>query len=378
LDALAADAIEALHATPGFRFGFVPARPAAANVVTSMFMHAGWLHLLGNMLFLFLTGPFIEDRYGRPLFASLYLLSGAAAVGVHVAQNAGSPIPLVGASGAIAGIMGAFLVRLGAKRIRFLFLPIPILWMIRTQFALPAFVVLPLWLLEQVWYAQIAPAAGVAWWAHIGGFAFGLLAALGLKLFSVEENWLDPAIEKEIGITQNPGLERAMDARLRGDLAGARRELQAVLRAEPESVDAWREAYEAAVESRDAAETGRSGERLLGLLQRQKEGDLAGELAYDARWRELPGVPPRLWMAAAACLERLGDARAALDSYAAVVAQAPDDPAALRALVRRAEILKQGGDRKGARDALLHARAHPACTDPWPALIDKGLRGLEG
>jgi membrane associated rhomboid family serine protease len=376
LNALAQEAIQALHATPGFRFGFVPAAPQLPNIVTSLFMHAGWLHLLGNMLFLFLTGPFIEDRYGRPLFAGLYLLSGVAALGAHVVNDPASPVPLVGASGAIAGVMGAFLVRLGANRIRFLFFPLPPLFMLRTQLVLPAFVVLPLWLLEQVWYARVSPQAGVAWWAHIGGFAFGLLAALALKLFSVEESWVHPAIEKEIGITQNPGLERAQEARLAGDLVRARRELQAVLRAEPENVDAWREAYEGAVESGDAAETGRAGERLLGLLQRQKEDDLANELAYDPRWRELPGLSPRLWMAAAACLERAGDARAALESYAAVVERSPRDPAALRALVRRAEILKQGGDRKRAREALEQARAHPSCQDPWPALIEKGLREL--
>ena len=376
LNVLAQEALDALHATPGFRFGFVPGAPRAPNLITSLFMHSGWLHLLGNMLFLFLTAPFIEDRYGRPVFAGLYVLSGLAAIGAHVAHNPGSPVPLVGASGAIAGVMGAFLVRLGARRIRFLFLPIPPLWMLRTHFALPAFVVLPLWLLEQIWYAQIAPEAGVAWWAHIGGFAFGLVAALAMKLFAVEEKWLDPAIEKEIGITQNPGLERAMEARLAGDLVTAKRELQAVLRAEPDNVDAWREAYEAAIEAGDAGDTGRTGERLLGLLQRQKEDDLASELAYDPRWRELPGVPARLWMAGAACLERAGDARAALESYAAVIERSPADPLALRALVRRAEILKQGGDRKRAREALVQARAHPACQDPWPALIEKGLREL--
>ena len=294
LNVFAQEALEALHATPGFRFGFVPAAPRVQSLITSLFMHSGWLHLLGNMLFLFLTGPFIEDRYGRPVFAGLYVLSGLAAIGAHVAHNTASPVPLVGASGAIAGVMGAFLVRLGARRIRFLFIPIPLLWMLRTQFALPAFVVLPLWLLEQLWYAQIAPEAGVAWWAHVGGFAFGLVAALAMKLFSVEETWLDPAIEKEIGITQNPGLERAMEARLAGDLVAAKR------RAPGRPSRRARQRRRLARGLRGArsrrvtrVETGRTGERLLGLLQRQKEDDLANELAYDPRWREISGVPAR-------------------------------------------------------------------------------------
>jgi tetratricopeptide (TPR) repeat protein len=202
--------------------------------------------------------------------------------------------------------------------------------------------------------------------------------ALALKAFRVEERFIHPAIEKEIGITQNPGLERAMEARLAGDLPTARRELHLVLRAEPENLDAWREAYEAALEARDPAEAGRAGERLMALLTRHKEEQLASELAYDARWREMEGVPARFLMAVASFLERSGDGRAALDEYDTVILQAPGDPLALRALIRRAELLKRGGDRKGARDAFERARAHPGCTDPWPALIEKGLRELAG
>jgi membrane associated rhomboid family serine protease len=376
LDGLADEALAALHSTPTFRLGFVPAAPGPVTALTSMFMHAGWLHLLGNMLFLFLTGPFIEDRYGRAIFGGFYVLSGFAALLAHTAHNPGSPIPLVGASGAIAGVMGAFLVRLGRARIRFLFLPIPILWMFRFQVVLPAFVVLPLWLLEQVFYAQVAPSAGVAWWAHIGGFVAGVLFALALKLFSVEENYIHPAIEQEVGIAQDPRLEKAMDARLAGDFATARRELRAVLAAQPDNLDAWRESYETALEGADAPEVARAGERVLGLAQRLRESALAGEVARDPRWREMEAVPLRLRLAVAAFFERQGDGRSALDEYEEIVGRAPEDPAALRALVRRAEILKQGGDHKRAREALLQARTHPACRDAWPGLIEKGLREL--
>jgi membrane associated rhomboid family serine protease len=378
LNDLAQAAVEALHSIPAFRFGFVPASPRVLSAFTSMFMHSGWFHLLGNMLFLFLTGPFIEDRYGRPLFAGFYFLSGLAALGGHVAHQPGSAVPLVGASGAIAGVMGAFLVRLGAARIRFLFIPIPLLWMFRTQLVLPAFVVLPLWMLEQLWYANIAPEAGVAWWAHIGGFTFGLLFALGLKMFSVEENWIHPAIEKQVGIDQNPALERAMDARLAGDVATARRELRGVLQAEPDNLDAWRESYETALAAADPSEVARTGERLLALAQKLRDADLSAEIAQDPRWRELAALPTRFHLAVGGYFEKEGDGRSALEQYEVVVARSPRDPAALRALLRRAEILKRGGDRKGAREALLQAKAHPACSDAWPALIEKGLRELAG
>ena len=378
LNALAQQALDALHATSAFRFGYIPAAPRLPSAVSSMFMHAGWFHVLGNMLFLFLTGPFIEDRYGRPLFAVLYLLSGLAALLAHAAHQPESTVPLVGASGAIAGVMGAFLIRLRAARIRFLFMPIPPLWMLRTQIVLPAFVVLPLWMAEQLWYAHTQPQAGVAWWAHIGGFTFGLVVAVALKLFGVEENWIHPAIESEIGITQNPGLQRAMDARLAGDFAAARRELRPVLVAEPENPDAWRESYEVALEARDPSEVARAGERLLALYARARETELAAEVVHDPRLRDAGALPARFHLAVGAFLEKAGDGRSALEHYATVVDRAPADPSSLRALVRRAEILKQGGDRKGAREAYTQARSHPACTDPWPALIDKGLRDLAG
>lgn len=377
LNELGEKVLAAVHAQAAWRFGFVPGDPRALGVLTHMFMHAGWLHLLGNMLFLFLTAPFIEDHYGRPLFAGFYLLGGLAALAAHVAQDPQSLVPLVGASGAIAGVMGAFLVRLGTARIRFLFIPIPILWRLRTQVVLPAFVVLPLWFGEQLYYAKDQPDAGVAWWAHIGGFAFGAAAALLIKLIKVEERFIHPAIEREIGIDQNPGLERAMDARLGGDLAGARRELRRVLTAEPDNLDAWRESYETAVAAGEPAEVAKTGERVLALAQRLDEPDLAQEIVHDPRWRTMGGVAPRFRLAVAAFLEKHGDARAALDEYGALVTDAPTDPASLRALLRRAEILKRGGDVKGAREAYTRARSHPACAESWPALVEKGLRDLE-
>jgi hypothetical protein len=247
--------------------------------------------------------------------------------------------------------------------------------MFRTQVVLPAFVVLPLWLLEQLWYASSTSDSGVAWWAHIGGFAFGVAVALGLRLFSVEENWIHPAIEKEVGIDQNPALERAMELRLRGDYEAARRELRPLLQAEPDNIDGWRESYETALALEDAAEAGRAGERILAIAQRLRQDDLAAEIARDPRLADLD-LPTRFHLSVAAYLEKAGDGRAALERYGLVVARAPADPGALRALMRRAEILKRGGDRKGAREALLRAQGHPACSDPWPALIEKGLREL--
>jgi membrane associated rhomboid family serine protease len=377
LDGLAEAALAALRALPSQRFGFVPAEPRALASLTSMFIHAGWIHVLGNMLFLFLSGPFIEDLYGRPIFAGLYLLSGLAGLAAHVARLPDSTIPLVGASGAIAGVMGAFLVRLWRARIRFLLLPIPILWMFRFKLLLPAFLVLPLWFAEQLWYGHAEAQAGVAYGAHVGGFVFGAAAAVVVKLARIEENWIDPAVEKQTTLTQDPSVERASDARLAGDLATARREIRAALARQPENLDAWAESYEIALAAADAGELGRSLSRLLELYQRTGEAGLARELAYDARWTEVAGVPPRARLAVAAYFEKIGDGRQALAEYQRVVEETPQDPAALRALIRRGALLQRGGDLKGARDAYQRARAHAACTDSWPATVERALASLE-
>jgi membrane associated rhomboid family serine protease len=373
LDALAAEALAAWRALPLQRLGYVPAEPRAYSALTSMFVHAGLLHILGNMLFLFLTGPFIEDLYGRPLFAGLYFVSGLSALGAHAAHAPHSYAPLVGASGAIAGVMGAFLVRMTRARIQFLVLPVPVLWMLRFKLWLPAFVVLPLWFGEQFWYAHVRPDAGVAFWAHVGGFACGVCAALAIKLARVEERFVEPLIEKQTTLAQDPALERALEARLRGDFETARRAARSVLARDPDSVDAWTELYESAVAAQDPLELGRSVPRLLGLYQRLGETDLAGALVYDRRFIHLGGLPAALHLSLAAHYERLGDGRAALERYARVLAQAPQDPSALRALVRRGALLHKAGDLKGAREAYTRARAHPACTEAWPALVERAL-----
>ena len=107
LDRLGEDAGAAFRKLPNIRYGFIPAEASFSTAISSMFMHGGLLHLVGNMLFFFLSGPFVEDVFGRPLFALLYFAGGFAATFTYWAQHPTSIVPLVGASGAIAAVMGA-------------------------------------------------------------------------------------------------------------------------------------------------------------------------------------------------------------------------------------------------------------------------------
>jgi membrane associated rhomboid family serine protease len=374
LNELTDEAFLALRRLPSSRLGFVPARPNPFALVTYTFVHGGWIHLLGNMLFLFLTGPFIEDLYGRPLFAVLYFVSGIAGAGAFAAGAPQAQAALVGASGAIAGVMGAFLVRLAARRIEFLVLPVPIVPAFRFKLKLPAFVVIPLWAAEQLYYAFSVAGADspVAFSAHVGGFVAGLVLAGAVALLRVEERFVNPAIEREIAIEQNPAIGRASDARVAGDLASARRLIDGVLRSEPGNVDAWTESFEIALAAADAERAGQAGLRLIELHGRA-DPEMVWDVVGDPRWRELR-MPARFLTTVADLLARAGDAREAIEIYRRQAAEAaPGEVAGLRALVSEGELLMRAGDARGAREAFERARGHPACTEPWVERIERAL-----
>ena len=139
-------------------------------VLYSMFFHGGFLHLAGNMLYLWVFGNNIEDTQGRFVYVIFYLLSGVAATITHVALNVDSPIPIVGASGAIAGVMGAYLVLFPRVPIRSLIIFFLILFR-----DIEARWLLGFWFVSQFF---VSPNSGVAWGAHVGGFVFGVLAGL--------------------------------------------------------------------------------------------------------------------------------------------------------------------------------------------------------
>ena len=376
LDGLGTSLARSMQRLPSVRWGYTPARPSPMTLLTSMFLHAGWMHILGNMLFFFLSGPFVEDRFGRPLFLGLYLCSGIAAALAEASHAPGSLTPMVGASGAIAGVMGAFLLRLGRSRIRFLILPFPLIPAIRFKPLLPAFVVLPMWLLQQLWYAQQSHAGGVAWWAHVGGFLFGFAAAGVLKLARIEETVIHPAIEEQISLTQHPALERATEARLRGDLPAARAAVREVLAAQPQNVEASLEAYEIASAGGDAEEVARAATRLVEAYVRSGETALALRIVREVTAEDAPGLPSRFYLTAGALLEKEGDGRGALELYERVLMRQPEDATAFRAWYRSAEVLRRGGDVRRAREAYLKARAHPACAGTLASTVDRALAEL--
>ena len=150
--------------------------PDWITVFTSMFMHGGWFHIIGNMWFLFVFGDNVEDAMGRFRFIVFYLICGLAAVAAQMASNPTSPVPMVGASGAIGGVMGAYAVLYPRAPVHLLV----ILGFFITRVVVPAFVMLGYWFLLQLLGGLPTiggTRGGVAFWAHVGGFVAGVVLA---------------------------------------------------------------------------------------------------------------------------------------------------------------------------------------------------------
>jgi membrane associated rhomboid family serine protease len=148
------------------------------TLITSQFLHAGWAHILGNMLFLWVFGDNIEDVLGRTAYLVFYLLSGIAAGIAQAVVLGPSPIPSIGASGAIAGVLGAYLLLYPWTRISILIPLFIIFW----TFDIPAVFVIGWWFIQQFLYGIAAltetAASGIAFWAHVGGFVTGMILIL--------------------------------------------------------------------------------------------------------------------------------------------------------------------------------------------------------
>ncbi|MCC6858815.1 MAG: rhomboid family intramembrane serine protease [Bryobacterales bacterium] len=159
-------------------YGLIPERfpGELSTLFTSMFLHGGWMHLIGNMWFLWIYGDNVEDVMGHAKYLLFYVLCGAAAGLTHVFFNVDSRVPTVGASGAIAGVMGAYMVKFPHSRIITV-----VFFFFITTVEIPAVIILGYWMLLQtvngvgsIAYSQVSQ-GGVAWFAHIGGFVAGII-----------------------------------------------------------------------------------------------------------------------------------------------------------------------------------------------------------
>jgi membrane associated rhomboid family serine protease len=370
LDEIAGEFNTLLNHDPFRKYGFVPDDPHFTNLFTCMFMHAGFFHLFGNMLFLFLAGCAIEDAWGRPLYLVFYLVGGLIATGAHQVIYPHSASPLVGASGAIAGLMGAFLVRLAKTRIRFFYLIWLLFLGIRTgTFFAPAYIVLPLWLLQQFLMASFDDGSegGVAVWAHIGGFIFGAAVAAVIKVTGFEEKFIAPAIEKKVSLEQNPLFLKGMQLSENKDYPGALICLQKVVRQDPNHYEAYMEMRRIAEVSGDRVGYNRNTAAILDIVLRNREFDLFVDLFTPYKEHPLrDGLPARTLMGIAKFFEEQNDSVTAINYYEELFQRHHDDPLAIKAYSRLAHLYHDKlEDKNRAIDAFREAYFHPQSSEDW-------------
>ena len=237
MDRLEQEFAELEHNSILLHYAFVPAHPNALSYITANFLHGGWMHIIGNMWFLWLAGAILEDTWGRVIYPIFYFLAGAMALQFYAWASPGSLVPTLGASGAVAALMGAFLVRYPKTRIE-------MLWLFgfgfrSYRFWARAYWLLPIWLLMEVFSgALFGASSGVAHWAHVGGFVFGALGAVGLR-YSGLEHTANQAIEAKVTWTADPAIVQATEKMDQGKLDEAIGILQAHTAGGAGSVDAW-------------------------------------------------------------------------------------------------------------------------------------------
>jgi len=198
LDLLAKSLKDSINDMPYYKYGFIPAKKTLFGLFAYMFVHGGWWHLIFNLLYLYVMGPFVEDVWGKPVYTAFYLVTGViAALGfaMHYPNFAG---PLIGASGAISGVMGGFMVRFWHARIRYFYM---FTILIRGTFSAPAWLMLPIGLgmdiISAVLMDSVLPegGGGVAHWAHVWGFIAGVALAFLIKYLKIEEKFVAPKVE---------------------------------------------------------------------------------------------------------------------------------------------------------------------------------------
>jgi membrane associated rhomboid family serine protease len=280
LNALVEEYLAAQVSDPFQSWGLIPSRAEPLTALKSMFMHGGFWHLFGNMLWLWVTAPLLERAFGRFFFPVFYLLGGGFAALIYVGAHPSSNIPMVGASGAIAALMGAFAVRFSRVKIRFFYW---VFVVFAGTFRIRAWIILIVWIgIQLAMLELVGEHSSVAYWAHIGGFGFGAALTYGLKLVRLEDRFRPHEKKALDDINQRSALELGRKELARKKPDAAKEQFEAVLARDPENPDAHLGLWQVYLQS-DRPQDGATN------LCRAIDGELKrGEydLAYT-HWRDL-------------------------------------------------------------------------------------------
>jgi membrane associated rhomboid family serine protease len=360
------------------RYAFYPSRRVAISYLTANFLHGGWLHLIFNMWFLWLAGAVLEDTWGRPLYSVFYLICGVAALWGYGLVYPNGVIPVIGASGAIAGLMGGFLARFPKTKIQLGFL----YWTFRPRlfrFSAPAFAVLPLWLVGQLLDGMMAgESGGVAYWAHIGGFGFGLVMALILRYSGVEHK-ADQAIQEKVGWSADPRIVKATDLLEKEQFDGALAELKALVAEKPDSVDAHEMLPSIHWRKGDTQSYLQAMETVCQLHLKAHNSEAAWQDYEDYVQAGGANMPAASWLELCRHAENIQQWERAAAEYEKLANTWPQDRNSVLALISAGRIqLKHLSHPEQALRLYIAAQNSPVPHQDWAETIRKGLDAAMG
>ncbi len=364
------------------RYAFVPNNPQPISYLTANFLHGSWMHLMGNMWFLWLAGFVLEDAWGRWLYSTFYLIAGVAALQFYAWSNPGSLTPTLGASGAVAALMGAFLVRFPKIKIEMAWIWwFSITRLLRTgnpfrmlTFKASAYWLLPIWLASEVVFGYLfGSASAVAHWAHVGGFFFGALAAVAIQHSGLEHK-ANKAIEEKIGWTNDAELEQAGNLIEQGQFAESQAILTKFVASKPASFDAWSLLRQVATRQNNTKGFIDATVKTCALHLRAHEIEAAfqdyAELV-DAGGK----MPAATWLELCKGAEEKQEFERAFAEYEQLAAAYPAERQSLTATLSAARLCLKRLNR--AQDALALYRKAAASPIPhldWEQLIQTGIK----
>jgi membrane associated rhomboid family serine protease len=353
------------------QYAFVPAHPNALSYLTANFLHGGWLHLIGNMWFLWLAGFVLEDVWGRWLYSGFYLIAGAVALQFYAWTNPGSFHPTLGASGAVAALMGAFLVRFPKMKIEMAWL----FWFRLYRFKAAAYWLLPLWLFMEIFYGTLwGNHGGVAHWAHVGGFLFGAAAALGIQHSGLEHR-ANQAIEQKLAWTADPQIDQANGMMEHGQLAEALSVLSEYVALKPDSLDAWNMLRQ--IHTRQSNPQGYRDATVKTCGLHLKAHEIEAAFQDYAEFIAFGGgkMPADTWLELCKGAESLEEFERALAEYRHLTETYPRERQALTAQTNAARLCLKKLNRPQEALALYQAAAaSPIPHLDWEQMIQAGIK----
>jgi membrane associated rhomboid family serine protease len=329
MDKLSADFANEQNASLLEKYAFIPDHPHALAYITANFLHGGWLHLIGNLWFLWLAGFILEDTWGRVIYPLFYLIAGAAALQFYAWCAPGSLMPLIGASGAVAGLMGAFLVRFPKLKIQMVFFA----FFMRYKFQAPAYWLLPLWLLLEFFYGSaLGTASPVAHWAHVGGFLFGMAGAFAIQRSGLEQK-ANQTIESKIGWSTSPDIVQANELISQGKLDEAASQINKYLASHPPTFEALNLLQQVYWRRGDRPSYFKTMTRLCEFQWKAHDFDGAWQSFEEFSNAGGDSLPPAIWLELCRIAESKEDYSRAVEEYEKLAKAYPADRASLLALL---------------------------------------------